>query len=362
MDRENIPRVKTLYEAFAAGATATPPATGKLRFAGVDGRDVYNITAPFRSAGRTVIAGRVEPRDSEHSIAVFFEELGGVWHPIEGAPRFALQDPFVAFVAGELVFGGVCVSDGPTEPVWRTVFHRGRDIFDLAEAFVGPWGMKDIRLCELADGRVAIFTRPRGPKGGRGTIGYTEVADLDALTIRAIDDAPMIEDMFHPLDWGGVNEAHLLATGEIGLIAHAAYFRDDVLYGHRHYFAVSFVFDPATRRWRDYRVIAAREQFAPGSAKRPDLVDVVFSSGIECVGPITRLYAGTSDAEAQWVEISDPFDVPLARGAGGAPVIAADDDHAGAVPATDRIAGGSGTQVQAPAERIAATVPLRQAS
>ena len=86
---------------------------------------------------------------------------------------------------------------------------------------------------------------------------------------------------------------------------------DDILYGQRCYFAVSFVLDPGTRRWRDFQIIAARDQFAPGPAKRPDLVDVVFSSGIETIGAITRLYAGTSDAEAQWVEIAHPFAAEL---------------------------------------------------
>lgn len=311
VDRSTITRVKTLYEAFAADRAATPPRTGKLVFAGVDGRDVYNITAPFVSAGRRIIAGRVEARDSQESIAVFFEERDGIWHPIDGPPRFRLEDPFVTHISGALVFGGVEVGHVDGTLFWRTNFYRGSDIFTLRPCFSGPIGMKDIRLCELADGRIAVFTRPRGAKGGRGTIGYTEVATLDALTIEAIDAAPMLEDMFHPLDWGGVNEAHLLETGEIGLIAHAAYYVDDILYGVRRYYAVAFVFDPATRQWRDYRIIAARDQFGPGPAKRADLVDVVFSSGIECLGSVTRLYAGTSDAEAQWVEIAYPFDTGL---------------------------------------------------
>lgn len=309
MTRESIIRVKTLADAFAADNVGKAPATGKLHFTGVGECDVYNISSPFRSAGRRVIAGRVEPRDSEQSTAIFFEEVEGLWHPIDGAPRFALQDPFVTEIAGELVFGGVSVDLRPAQPIWHTVFYRGADVFNLRPFFAGPIGMKDIRLCELADGRVAIFTRPRGEKGGRGTIGYTEVAGLDALTIDAIDAAPMLDDMFHPLDWGGANEAHLLASGEIGVIAHAAYFERDILYGKRRYYAVSFIFDPATHTWRDYRIIAARDQFAAGPAKRPDLVDVVFSSGIEQVDGTTRLYAGTSDAEAQWVEIAYPFDV-----------------------------------------------------
>lgn len=313
MTRESIIRVETLYNAFAAQADGEAPATGKLRFTGVNGHDVYNISAPFYSAGRRVIAGRVEPRDSERSTVIFFEEVGAEWHPIEGAPRFELQDPFVTFIGGELVFGGVEVDLSPAEPIWHTVFYRGTDLSDLRPFFAGPIGMKDIRLCELADGRVAVFTRPRGKKGGRGTIGYTEVDTLDGLSIEAVDAAPMLDDMFHPLDWGGANEAHLLANGEIGVIAHAAFFEQDILYGKRRYYAVSFVFDPASRGWRDYRIIAARDQFADGPAKRADLIDVVFSSGIEQVDGRTRLYAGTSDAEAQWVEIDYPFDVPLAR-------------------------------------------------
>ncbi len=312
MNHGNILRVRTRYEAFAADAPTG--LTARLEFTGVDGFDVYNITAPFRAAGRTVIAGRVERRDSERSTTVFFAERGGAWHPIDGAPRFELQDPFVTWIGDELIFGGVRTRAGPVELEWWTEFHRGTDLFDLRPFFAGPLGMKDIRLCGLAGGRIGVFTRPRGAKGGRGTIGYVEVGTLDALTADAIDAAPMLEGMFHPLDWGGVNEAHLLANGEVGLIAHAACFEDDTIYSARHYYAIAFVFDPAGHAWRDLRIIAGRGQFAPGDAKRPDLTDVVFSSGIERLGDVTRLYAGTSDAEAHWVEIDHPFDVPLAEG------------------------------------------------
>lgn len=312
MDRRGNTRIETLYQAFLADAPRIPARTGKLRFAGVDGQDVYNISAPFLSAGRRVIAGRVERRDSEESHAIFFEERGDAWHPIEGAPRFRLQDPFVTRVGGELVFGGVETSHVAHGLAWRTSFYRGSDLFDLRPFFSGPLGMKDIRLRALADGRLGIFTRPRGLVGERGMIGYTEVDSLDAMTEAAIEHAPLLEDMFHPLDWGGVNEAHLLASGEIGVIAHAAYFEGDDPLGKRRYYATAFVFDPATRRWRNHRIIATRAQFAPGPAKRPDLVDVVFSSGLEQAGDRFRFYAGTSDAEAQWLEIPDPFGVPLA--------------------------------------------------
>ena len=76
----------------------------KLTFAGVEGRDVYNITAPFEAGGETVIAGRVEARDSERAATVFFTCRDDVWRPKPGAPVFeGLQDPCVARIAGELL-------------------------------------------------------------------------------------------------------------------------------------------------------------------------------------------------------------------------------------------------------------------
>lgn len=303
-----VRRVAELFAAFKAARGEGPRSTAQLRFAGVDGHDVYNITAPFRSGDVTVIAGRVEPRHHEFSTIVFFAEREGVWYPVPGAPLFDLQDPFFCFVRGELVFGGVRIHETETGVLgWKTVFFRGTSIFDLKEFFVGPNGMKDIRLCDCENGRIGVFTRPQVEKGGRGTIGYTEVASLDDLTLAVLDAAPLIEGMFHPSDWGGANETHLLAGGEIGVLAHAAYYENDDYQQARHYYATAFIFDPQTRRFRDYRVIASRDQFPDGQAKRPDLKDVIFSSGLVRGSEGTRLYAGVSDAEAHWIAIPDPF-------------------------------------------------------
>jgi hypothetical protein len=303
---QRIMRVSELFEHFKAVRDSR--FTQQLQFAGVDGHDVYNITAPFRSGAITVIAGRVEPRRHEFSKVVFFEEKLGVWNPVPNAPRFDLQDPFFSFVRGELVFGGVRIHQSDDGQLgWRTVFFRGPDIFDLEEFFVGPDGMKDIRLCDLQDGRIGVFTRPQGAKGGRGTIGYTEISCLEELTLHVLGAAPLIENMFHPADWGGVNETHLLSNGEIGVLAHAAYYENDDPQQARHYYATAFTFNPRDRTFRNYRVIASRDQFPDGHAKRPDLKDVIFSSGLVQSGSGTRLYAGLSDAEAHCIAIPDPF-------------------------------------------------------
>lgn len=303
-----VMRVSEYFERFKVSRDKASPSTQKVMFSGVDGFDVYNITAPFRSNDTVVIAGRVEPRHHEYSTVVFFKENRGTWYPVQDAPVFDLQDPFFCYVGGELVFGGVRIHETESGRLgWKTAFFRGSNIFDLKEFFVGPNGMKDIRLCDLQDGRIGVFTRPQGTKGGRGTIGYAEISCLKDLTPELLDAAPLIENMFHPSDWGGANETHLLPGGDIGVLAHAAYFENDDARQARHYYATVFTFSPQNRTFRNYKVIASRDQFPEGPAKRADLTDVIFSSGLVRGSGGTRLYAGLSDAEAHWIVIPDPF-------------------------------------------------------
>ena len=55
-------------------------------------------------------------------------------------------------------------------------------------------------------------------------------------------------------------------------------------------------------------IIAARKQFPEGPSKRPDLVDVIFSGGLQRKDDGTAiLYAGISDAWAARVAMPDPF-------------------------------------------------------
>lgn len=280
----------------------------RLTFADVGDRDVYNITAPFMDRGEPVIAGRVERRDSEHSEVVFFREQDGVWTPREGDPILTLQDPFFSHIHGELIVGGVEIFPHPTVPGtlgWRTRFYRGSEVSDLKPFAVGPDGMKDIRLVELADGRIGVFTRPQGEVGGRGTIGYTQIDTLDELNAGVIDGAHLLEQFF-PDEWGGANEAHLLSNGLVGVLGHIACFDEEE---NKHYYPIAFAFDPVTKTPSGMEIIAVRDNFPPGPAKLPTLVDVLFSGGLVRRGDGTaELYVGVSDAEAHRIVIPDPFD------------------------------------------------------
>lgn len=282
-----------------------------LTFIGVDGYDVYNISTPFTIKGRTYLAGRVEKRENEFSVVRIFERTGAdEYTAILPEMTFRnLQDPFVTFVKGQLVLGGVQIVTHPLDEhriiSWQTLFFCGKTPADLKLCAVGPSCMKDIRLCELADGRVAVFSRPQGKKGGKGKIGFTIIDSLKDLCADTILDAVIDPSFFLKSEWGGCNEVHLLKNGLLGVMGHMAFRNDEGL----HYNAMTFVVDPSTGEHTAPRIIATRSDMTTEAfGKRPDLVDVLFTAGITRHGNGTAtLYTGVSDCQAWCAEIDDPF-------------------------------------------------------
>lgn len=165
--------------------------------------------------------------------------------------------------------------------------------------------MKDLRLVELSEKEILVFTRPQGEVGGRGKIGTVIISKLEELTHEVIDSAVLL-DQFIDEEWGGVNAAYSLADGKIGILGHIASFDDAE---NRHYYSMTFTYDPETKEFSPMSLLATRSMFMPGEAKRPDLVDVVFSGGLtfnEVAQEIT-LYVGISDSHAQKIVLANPF-------------------------------------------------------
>jgi hypothetical protein len=281
----------------------------KIEFSGVGGRDVYNITAPFIDEGHEVVVGRVEERHSEFSQVFFFSCIDDVWSPREHTHTYNLQDPFITHVHGELIFGGVEVITAVDNPQiivsWVTQFYRGFSIDTLCHFASGPGTMKDIRMIELLDGRVGLFTRPQGIKGGRGQIGFTIIPSLEELNEATFLNAEILSNQFIPEEWGGANEVHLLKNGWIGVLGHIACYDDKK---HKHYYSMAFGLNPQTMERSPLKIIAVRGDFPAGPEKRPDLEDVIFSGGlIRKKDGRAELSVGVSDAEAYRIEIPDPF-------------------------------------------------------
>lgn len=297
--------VEALYQRYRARPLKGN--CGKIVFHGVEGLDVYNPSVPFIDEGRWCIAARVEARDSEDSRVCFFA-WNGRDHAVllREMPSFTLQDPFVSRIGGQLLFGGVEIDSSPLEGGlrWRTRFFVGASVSTLRPLSCGPWGMKDIRLVELPDARILVFTRPQGDPGGRGVIGWTIIASLAELNVQNIVRATLIAHV-DECCWCGVNEARLLPSGRVGVLAHVARYDHQ---GNRHYYAARFVFDYQHGISSPITIIACREDFLPGDSKRHDLQDVVFPAGLleDDMGGM-RLFCGTSDCEVQWLDIASPF-------------------------------------------------------
>lgn len=287
-----------------------------LGFVGVEGKVVFNVTIPFTDNGRTFLAGRVESPESTRGGAiydpqvVFFEPEGSRWvvaRHLDVAP-YSMEDPAIAKIGGELVLSGVEIfEDAEVQPGrnHRMTFFRGPHLESLRKFAVGPTGMKDVRLVEMKDGRVGIFSRPQNEKGWSGRIGFTVIRSLDELTPDVMEKAQIIPNQFVDDEWGGVKWATLLPDGRIGCIGHIACEGAD---GSRNYYATAFEFDPDKFKAAPFRIIASRRDFPPGVTKVESLRNEIFPDGIVRHGDGTAtLYVGVSDRYGGTVVIKDPF-------------------------------------------------------
>jgi hypothetical protein len=290
--------------------------SAKVTFNGVDGFDVYNASIPFTWQGDTYIFGRVERRSEWARSWVRLFRNSGVdsWTVVSDSMIYQLEDPYICWIKGELILGGTHVRmKGGKVDTYYGYFYRGRNLHDLVYFTTGPDYMKDIRLVELADGRIGAFSRPRNEEirrrfGSESQIGFTIIDDLNGLTGDVIENAPYIPDLFAKDEWGGCNQAYLLDSGLIGVIGHQCANRIENGVTIQVYLNVAFVFDPAQHRVIDFRIIGSRPCYPDGPAKKPGLIDCAFTSGIvpRSDGHVD-LYSGISDTEVGRLVIDNPF-------------------------------------------------------
>ena len=290
--------------------------SAKLTFLGVDGYDVYNCSTPIRQDGEVYIFGRVEKREvwAGSTVMLFREVAEDTYALVEGAKTYALEDPFVSVIHGEYILGGTHVrkSRGKVDAFY-TYFFRGTDLKDLEHFTAGPCRMKDIRLVELANGKVGVFTRPRNSEiaekyGCESMIGYAEIDSVDELDADVVDGARYLPDIFREKEWGGCNQVLLLADGTLGIIGHLSkrIEVDGVLYSV--YTNTAFDFDPVTGKSDGMKIIGTRSCYPAGPTKLEKLRDCAFTSGI-ATRPDGRvdLYSGLCDCEEGRITIDDPF-------------------------------------------------------
>ena len=288
-----------------------------VSFKGVEGFDVYNSSIPFAWGGKRYIYGRVERREEwARSWVRLFEETGpDEFTLVKDSMIYQLEDPYISQIGDELVMGGTHVRyrSGEIDTLYG-YFYKGTDLEDLWYFTTGPDMMKDIRLVQLNDG-IGVFSRPRNAHiekehGSASIVGFTVIPEINALSADVIDSARKIEGMFGKGEWGGCNQCYRLDSGLIGIIGHKSYV--EVVPGGEDlsvYVNVSFVFDPKSHKLLDEKIIATRKSFPQGPAKKPNLTDCVFASGI-VMRPDGKadLYSGLGDIFVGRAVIANPFE------------------------------------------------------
>lgn len=304
-------------EVFEQGFTHRESAL--LDFRGVEGYDVYNCSIPFFWEGKRWMFGRAERRGEwMRSWVRLFQETGpDEWTLAPDSMIYQLEDPYIQFVHGELVFGGthVRVKSGELD-TYYAYFYRGKDLQDLRYFTTGPDYMKDIRLVELLDGRIGVFSRPRSEEiqkkfGSESMVGFSIIRDLSELTGEVVESAPYLEGLFQPGEWGGCNQVYRLDSGKLGVTGHFSYAEDrpgidrPVLV----YTNIAFVFDPQTRETENLKIIGTRRCYPGEEAKLPHLCDCAFTSGIVLrEDGLADLYSGLGDCREGRTVIPNPFE------------------------------------------------------
>lgn len=288
-----------------------------LTFEGVDGFDVYNTSIPFDWQGQTYMFGRVERRDQwARSWSRLFVETGkDHWKRVPDAMMYQMEDPFVSHIQGQLVLGGNLTRYvAGAYDTYYVMFYRGQDLHDLHYFTTGPDFMKDIRLVELENEKIGVFSRPRSEQimqqyGCESQVGFTIIDSLDGLTPAVVENARYIPGLYDKGEWGGCNQACLLDENRIGVIGHKCYNRIDPQ-GVKisTYLNVSFVFDIQKHIASDFKIIGTRSSYPSGPAKSPGLIDCAFTSGMVLrKDGKADLYSGIGDVQQGRITIDDPF-------------------------------------------------------
>ncbi len=282
----------------------------KIRFKGVKGYDVYNPSLPFSNLD--YIFGRVEKRKdwAQSSTKLFQKTAENEYTLVKTAAHFLLEDPFVVKIDNQLILGGVRVFHKENKiDRFYTYFYKGENINNLKYFARGPKNMKDIRLVELEDKRIGVFSRPKSSEikkqyGSEAIVGFIIIDNLDELTSENIEKAENIPGIFKENEWGGCNQAINLGNYKIGVIGHKAYLENNQYI----YEVISFIYDIEKNKISNYKTIASRNMFATGPSKKESLSQVCFPAGIvKNDEKSVILYSGLNDCEVGKIIINNPF-------------------------------------------------------
>jgi len=296
-ERERFEREKTVM----AGAL--------IEFKGLPEQlDVYNCSVPFFIDGVKHIYGRAERREewANSYVHLFRETAPDEFSLVKEAVSWRMEDPFVVKIQGEMLLGGVRVTKNKGQVCdYCCDFFRGTPD-QLVYFTSGPQRMKDIRLIELIDGRIGLFSHHKSDN--KCITGFATIDKLSDLSMEVINSAKPIDHTAFGDAWGGVNQAYLLSSGKIGCISHHGYLMDKNEETLNVYCITSFVYDPETNLVHSYRILGTKCCYPAYPPKVSRLSDCAFVSGIcRRLDGKYDLYSGLGDTCEGRMPIEYPF-------------------------------------------------------
>ena len=268
--------------------------------------------------GSKIIAVRVESLDShwlnpklyDPRVRFFYEQDDNILEPIPDTPVFyQAEDPWATWFKDkqgnpQLLFGVVVVDYSGSEPVITTRLHLAPSVQALVvdKPLIEIRGMKDVRVVQLPNGQIAVFSRPTTGVAFPGRIGFTIVENLLDIN-QALATAPLLKFELDKKTKIGANEAYLV-NDRIHVFGHMATIDARGL----HYAAYEFSLDPkhpcdeviALNKVADRADFPANTQASKGH----QFDDVVFPGGTG--GPeYTELYVGVEDARIGKIELGE---------------------------------------------------------
>lgn len=288
------------------------------------------------ATGQPIIAVRIEnvksswlDPDTYHPRIMFFKRSGNCLHPLTNTPIFyQYEDPWATWIKSgdkvpQLLFGAVKF-DSKNHLVSTHLFIaenvRGLNKTNPVAIIKG---MRDIRVTQIKNGQLAVFTRPTQGQAHPGRIGFTLINTVEEIET-AVTKAPLLKFNLNIHTKIGANEAWTQTiTNSSGIIQESIHVfchlgttdptrqNDRLVHDFEHdpihYSGYEFNLDPQNpfAKPLTLRKIADRRDFPKNTLLSKNILykDVIFPGGTGG-SDFSEYYAGVEDARVGVLDLA----------------------------------------------------------
>lgn len=277
-------------------------------------KERYNEGKPINIGNMTVMPVREEPVGTEDSDVRWFEydPNSDTGHPLSDTEDLeSCQDPSYQ---GEIkdekyisVVKTIKIEGQKDSEYCSQLFKLNPKLKNLEKVAESPRFAKGLHIAEYKDGIIGVVRMQR-EEYGRGKICFFTAPSPDGVqdVMDNLREKTQIIEMFHPDEWGGINDLLPLEDGRFLAVGHIARLRvDENNVEHKEYAITTAYLNPETRELTDLKIVMTmddlkdadgglvKDKFPP---KKPILENVIYPTNAELEGNRLTIYAGAKDA------------------------------------------------------------------